>query len=52
MTVNKYSNAYHGTIKVKPVDFKPRIQIDLNKENIKDGSKFKVGYYRGISKYF
>ena len=28
---------------MKPADVKPNICIDLNKENNKEGSKFKVG---------
>ena len=31
--VNKYNNTYHRTMKVKPVDVKPGIYFDLNKEN-------------------
>ena len=31
--VNKYNNAYHSTIKMKPVDVKPSAYIDLNKEH-------------------
>ena len=41
-TVNKY-NTYHRTIKMKPVDVKPRICIGFNMENNKEGPKFKVG---------
>ena len=37
--VNKYNNTYR-TIKMKPVDVKPRIYIDFNKENNKEGIKF------------
>ena len=40
--VNKYNNTYHKSVKIKPVDAKPRVYIDLNKENNKEGSKFKV----------
>ena len=29
--LNKYSNTYHRTIKMKLVDVKPRIYIDFNK---------------------
>ena len=29
--LNKYSNTYHRTIKMKPVDVKPSIYIDFNK---------------------
>ena len=31
--MNKYNNTYHRAIKVKPVDVKPSIYIDFNKEN-------------------
>ena len=49
--VNKYNNTYYRTIKMKPVDLKPGIYIDCNKENNKDGPKFKVGGHLRISKY-
>ena len=49
--VNKYNNTYHRTIKMKPVDVKPRIYINFKKENIKEGPKFKVGAHVRISKY-
>ena len=49
--VNKYDNAYHNTIKMKPVDVKSNTYIDFNKEtNIKD-PKFKIGDIIRISKY-
>ena len=48
--VNKYSNTYHRTIKMKVVDVKGSIYIDFNKENNKQGPKFKVSDVR-ISKY-
>ena len=38
----KYKNAYHKTIKTKPVDVKSSIYIDFNKENNKEGPKLKV----------
>ena len=31
--VNKYNNTHHRTIRMKPVDVKPRIYIYFNKEN-------------------
>ena len=34
--VNNYNNTYHSTIKMKPVDVKPRTQIDFNKKVIKN----------------
>ena len=40
--VNKYSNTYHRIIKMKPVDVKPSSFIDFDKENNKEGPKFKV----------
>ena len=43
--VNKYNNTYHKYVKMKPADAKPRVYIDLNKENNKEGPKFKVGDY-------
>ena len=47
--VNKRNNKYHRIIKMKPVDIKPRIYLDLNKK--KEGPKFKVGDKVRISKY-
>ena len=49
--VNKYNNAYHGTIKIEPVDVDPSMYIDFNKENKKEGPKFKVGDHVRILKY-
>ena len=49
--VNKYNNTYHRTIKIKPVDVTSSIYIDLNKENNKEGPKFKVDDHIRISKY-
>ena len=40
--VNIYNNAYHRIIKMKPVDVKPSSFIDFDKENNKEGPKFKV----------
>ena len=39
--VNKFNSTYHRTIKIKPVDVKPNMYIDFNKENNKEGPKFK-----------
>ena len=36
---------------MKPIDVKSSIHINLNKENNKEGPKFKVGDYVTISKY-
>ena len=49
--VNKYSNTYHKTIKMKPVNVKLGRYFDFNKENNKEGLKFKVGDHISISKY-
>ena len=43
--VNKYNNIYHRTIKMKP-----SIYINFNKNNNKEGHKFKVGDQIRISK--
>ena len=48
---NKHNNRYHRTIKMKPVDVKPSIFIDFDKENNKESPKFKVGDIVRISKY-
>ena len=47
---NKYNNAYHSTIKMKPVNVKSSIYIDFNKENNKGGPKFKIGEYQKIAR--
>ena len=49
--VNKYNNTYHRTIKMKPADAKQSIYIDFNRENNKEGPKFKVGDNVKASKY-
>ena len=36
---------------MKPVDVKPRIDIDFNRENNAEAPKFKVGDHVSISKY-
>ena len=48
---NKCSNTYHRTIKMKPVDVKPSIYIDFNRENNQEGPKCKVGDNFRILKY-
>ena len=50
--VNKCNNTYHRTIKMKPVDVKSSTYIDFDKENNKEGPKFKVGDHVKILKYF
>ena len=49
--VNKYNNTYYRAIKMKPVDVNSITYIDLDKENNKEGPKFKVGHNVRISKY-
>ena len=49
--VNKYKNTYHSTIKMKPVDEKSSTCIDLDKENNKKYSKFKIRDHVRTSKY-
>ena len=46
--VNKYNNAYHRAIKMKPVDINPSMYIYCNKENNKGGLYLK---WVIISKY-
>ena len=43
-TVNKYNNTYHRTIKMKSVDVKPSMYINIDKEN-KECPKFQVVIY-------
>ena len=49
--VNKYNNTYYKTTKAKPVDANPSMYIDFNKENNKEGPRFKVGDNVRMSKY-
>ena len=37
MTVNRYNNTYHRTIKITPVDVKSSINIGFYKEANKEG---------------
>ena len=48
--VKKYSNIYHSTIKMNPVDVKSSTYINFDKENNKEDPKFKVGDQVKISK--
>ena len=45
--VNKYNNTYHRTIKMKTIDVNLSKYIDFNKENSKEGAKFKVNSSKG-----
>ena len=49
--VDEYNNAYHRTIKMKPVDVNDNTNIDFGKEVNDKDPKFKVGDYARISKY-
>ena len=49
--LNRYNNKYHSAIKMKPVDVNPDMYVEYNKENNKEGSKFKVGDHSRISEY-
>ena len=49
--VNEYSNTYHRTIKMKPVDVKDNTYIDFGKKVNDKDVKFKVRYHVRISKY-
>ena len=49
--VNEYSNTYHRTIKVKPVDVKWSTYIDSSKEINNKDPKFKIGDIVRISSY-
>ena len=48
--VNKHSNKYHGTIKMKPVKVKSCTYIVFGPENNKKDTKFKVSHHVRISK--
>ena len=49
--INEYNNAYHRTIKIKPVDVKDNAYIDSSKEVNDKDPKFKVGDHVRVSKY-
>ena len=49
--VNTYNNAYHSTIKMKPVDVKPNTYIDSSKDINDKHPKFKIGDIVRMSKY-
>ena len=48
---NKYSNTYHRTIKMKPVDVKPSTYFNSSKEINDEDLKFKFGDIIRRSKY-
>ena len=49
--VDEYNNAYHKTIKVKPIDVKDNTYIDSEEEVNDKDPKFKIGDHVRISKY-
>ena len=49
--VNEYNNTYNSTIKMKPIDVKYNININIDKEVNDKDPKFKVGDDVIISKY-
>ena len=49
--VDKYNNAYHKTIKVKPIDDKNDSFAEYNEESNEKDPKFKVNDHVKISKY-
>ena len=49
--VNKYNNAVHRTIKMKPIDVTEDSYAESNKNFNKKDPKFKVGDHDRISKY-
>ena len=49
--VNEYNNAYHSTIKMKPIDVKDNTYINTDEETNDKDPKFKVGGRVRISKY-
>ena len=42
--INEYSNIYHKTIKMKPVDIKDNTYIDFNKDVNDKDPKFNLGF--------
>ena len=49
--VDEYNNAYHTTVKMKPIDVKDNTYINTDKEINNKDHKFKVGDHVRISKY-
>ena len=49
--LDEYNNAYHRTIKIKPIDVKPDSYAEYNVESNEKDPKFKVGDHSRISKY-
>ena len=49
--VNEYNNAYHGKIKMKPIDIKDKTHIEIYWRSYDIDPKFKVGDNVRVSKY-
>ena len=49
--VNKHSNTYYSTMKIKSVDVKSRTYIDFDKKTNKEDPNFKVSDHVSLSKY-
>ena len=49
--VNKYNNAVHRIIKIKPIDVTPGPPAEYNENSNEKDPKFKVGDHVRISKY-
>ena len=49
--VDEYNNAYHTTVKIKPIDVEDNTYINTDKEINDKDPKFKVGDHVRISKY-
>ena len=49
--VDKYNNAYHKTIKMKPIDVKSGSYAECNVDSNAEDPKFKIGDHVRISKY-
>ena len=49
--VDEYNNAYHTTIKMKPIDVKDNTYINTDKETNDKDPKLKVGDLVRVSKY-
>ena len=49
--VDEYNNAYHGIIKMKPIDVKDDFFAEYNEESNKKDPKFKIGDHVRISKF-
>ena len=49
--VNEYTNTYHTTINMKPIDVKENTYINTDRDVNDKGPKFKVGDHVRMSKY-